>query len=403
MDSIFRVTLRFIVVVSASLAFIASPASAEGNAIAFLGVSYAGAANTIKERFPFSVKADNIDAGSHEKEGKLTAKAWQGLNSSPPQHFRIVTNFPNLKSNDQATALTLLISAERVLKSTYQLSGHTIFKVFTQVRAQALYFDLNKSALIRDIPISVAYISTFDHAPNDRDIQKGVDTVLFGQDGNHGLIGKFVAMTLNAPYPEANPRFLRVREVDVAEPAAQLLGLNSPEAMNDARSSIADDFSETMAARNEISFIPYTVDYVVGAVLPLALDDGSLYNIHMPPADYEFRMRLINVKKVEFGQSAAGASYIYGALMAISLVQPLSGKTYLDSSFKNGVVVKVPTTEVEQGREDEFAFEDSIKALFERLSDAINSEGTKWSSVAASAQNINEQLKATKELYKLCH
>lgn len=375
----------------------------------FIGASYAGLLDSIHHRFPYTVAVDDFGTGTN-KVDVLTQKIGDMLKQAKPEHFVLSTELiQDPKNQDQAIDLTMLVSKENVLQTSYNLNGKMIYKAFAQVRAQALYFDVGQSALVRDIPLSFARIDTFDHPPSHDEVQHSVELALLGDDGHSGLIGKFEASVVASPYPNTGMKFFNVKTVDASLKAQAVLGLaqdDGGKALNDLKNRIADTFAEVMSANQGASFIPYTKDYLVAGRIPLSISNGDAFNIKLPEADYLFHLNLLGAKEVLFGQSVAGKSLIYGTFFNVRLNcwpdVPCPGKQYLDSNFKNGVVVKVPVTQTSDHQDDKFAYDDSMRELFENLSQGISVGATDWISKAASASDINTQLKSTRDLFQSC-
>ena len=100
--------------------------------------------------------------------------------------------------------------------------------------------------------------------------------------------------------------------------------------------------SEAISTRAGVPIIPYTKGHAVGNVFPMRVSDGTVYNLKLPDPDYAISVDLSNVKKVQFGQVAAGSSFIYGTFATVKIELPGMGTRYLDSSFKNGETKVVP-------------------------------------------------------------
>lgn len=371
----------------------------------FIGASYAGRYASISDRFHYSALIDHFSAGNHQP-GTITARLLHQLAKVHPNHFNLTTQqIHDVKNVDEAIDLTMLISKENVLQTSYEVDNSKIYKVLAQVRAQAFYFDVTQSALVRDIPLSFTQISTFKHKPTEDEIQHCVVLALFGSDGKSGLVGKFSDSIVNTPYPTSKNRFLRIKSVAIAKRVYRPLGIpesDRVQLVSDLKNRIADNFADTLSADYDVSFIPYTSDYVVGNRIPLSMSNGDAYDIKLPTADYLFYLKFLGAKKILFGQSVAGKSLIYGTYFNVRLLEPLSNHVYLDSKFKNGVVLKIPSTQTSDSQSDRFAYDDSMRSLFKRLSHAINVGRTSWITKAASAANIGNQLQSTKDLLQKC-
>jgi len=401
--------MRFAFFAFLFMSFFSSFARASTDALPvvhFIGAAYAGQPDTIPRRFTYITQIDGFGSKT-QPVGAITRSVSNMLNAAQPLHYTLSTALINdLRNKDQAIDLALLINKETVLQTSYNVDGGMIYKVVAQVRGQALYFDLVQSAIVRDMPLDSARIETFDHAPTPDDLKHCVQLALFGKDGHSGLAGEFVSTVLSSSYPQVGDKFFRVNSpVVVTDKALTALALDGAAAhskVEDLQNSIADTFAAIFSADQGVSFIPYAADYLVGHSIPMSLSDGKYFSLPLPSADYVVNLQLLGAKKILFGQTAAGKSLIYGTLFKIELVEPISGKHYLNAEFKNGVVVKVPATQTSDTQDDRFAYDDSMRELFDHLSKAIATGPTDWLSKATSAPDINTQLQATKELFQSC-
>ena len=370
----------------------------------FIGASYAGQFETIPARFPYTTQIDSFGRKG-QKVDVLTGKLLTNLADVHPLHYTLSTEqIQGLKNTDQALDLTFLVSEENVLQTSYNINGQSVYKVLAQVRAQALYFDVLQSALVRELPLSFAQISTFDHQPTHAEVARCVELALFGDDGISGLLGKFVSSVTSSPYPVTGTKFFKVKSVIVDDKVLEALAVpqSGVAAVSELQNQIADTFAETFSADQGVSFIPYTSDYLIGNRIPLSLSNGDAFSLKLPTADYNIDLHLLGAKRILFGQSVAGKSLIYGTLFHVRLIEPISGQNYLDADFKNGVVVKVPASQTSDSQNDQFAYDDSMRELFEHLSHAISAGGTNWSSKASSTADIKTQFQTTRDLFQSC-
>jgi len=132
----------------------------------------------------------------------------------------------------------------------------------------------------------------------------------------------------------------------------------------------------------------------------MRISDGDVYNLKLPKPDYEIGVEFTRLVKKKFGESSAGASYIYGLVTTVKIEEPISGKVYMNAELKNGEVKLVPVT---QTYVDDFpAYYDSVNGLFVKLSEALDGRGNTWVKTAAAASDIDKQIADTRELIKLC-
>jgi hypothetical protein len=93
---------------------------------------------------------------------------------------------------------------------------------------------------------------------------------------------------------------------------------------------------------------------------------------------------------------------VYGAFANVKIEEPLSGKSYLSSPFKNGETKVVPVT---QSFVDDFpAYYDALNLLFVKLAETIDGKTAQsdWLKAASPQNDIEKQIAATRELFSKC-
>lgn len=378
---------------SCALALGPLAARAEVAEVALAGLAFSGDAASLLQRFPYSVGYEKaLKAGGKPAYAMLG----EAIAQNPPQQFKLVTQLDELKGRDQAIAVALVIGSETI--SVEQLAG--LHKLFVLIRAQALFFDFKSMSVVRAYPISFAHIDIFDHAPSADEIRVRVRGVYEGAAGKPGIFARFGSTLAKATMPSATSRYLQVSRIGIKPEALSSIPAYLSSSVTIAETWAADLVAEALSTRAGVPIIPYAKGYAVGNVMSMRISDGDVYNLKLPKPDYEISVEFTRLVKKKYGESAAGASYIYGLVTTLKIEEPVSGKVYMNAELKNGEIKLVPVT---QTYIDDFpAFYDSINGLFVKLSEAVGGGDTKWVKSAAAAPDIDKQIADTRELIKLC-
>lgn len=377
------------------MALLPLAASAQGTQVAFAGLAYAGDAASLEKRFPFSREYEKRLEGANSR---VDAQIRAAIAKAAPRNFEVLPGLiDELKGRDQALVTSLVVNSETV---SVEIFGE-LRKLFVLIRGQALFFDFKTQTVIRSYPLSFAYIDVFDRQPTQEEVLARVRSVYEGAAGKPGMFARYAAVLADASIPSQVPRFLKVTDVTVSETVAASLPAYLKESPGVMETWAADMVSEAISTHAGVPIIPYTKGYAVGGVFPMRISDGTVFNLKLPDADYAISVDLTNVKKVQFGQVAAGSSFIYGTFATVKIQLPSMGTSYLNSSFKNGETKLVPAT---QTFVDDFpAYYDSWNALFRRVAEAMaGKDQASWLKAAASASDIDSQLLKTKEMIQLC-
>jgi hypothetical protein len=363
--------------------------------VALAGFAYSGDAQSIATRFPYSVRYEKY---LKSKNDSINARIRKEVGGAKIEHINVVPQLDSLRGRDQAIAAALVLNSETVSVEEFG----NVRKLFVLLRGQAMFFDFKSMTVVRSYPISFAYIDVLDRKPTEDEILEKVRFVFEGAGGKPGLISRFSTNLARVSFPKTVPRFLQVSKVSINGDARGFLPayINSTSAVSEAW--FADIVSEALSTRTGVPIIPYAKGYAVGNVMSMRISDGDVFNLTLPKPDYEITAELSNFKKVKFGESGAGTSFVYGAFANVKIEEPLSGKSYLSSPFKNGETKVVPVT---QSFVDDFpAYYDALNLLFVKLAETIDGKTAQsdWIKAASSQNDIEKQIAATRELFSKC-
>jgi uncharacterized ParB-like nuclease family protein len=373
------------------LAFVCSfqVVAAHATDVAFAGFAYSGDYQSGIQRFPYSKKFET-SLGAAGMNG-LLQKALPGVQ---PVNYTLTARIDELTGRDQAVAVALVITNETV---TAEQIG-PVYKLFAQVRGQAMFFDFKSMTVLRAYPFSFAYLDALPAAPSESQKVAAMSKVYLGAGGKPGVLDRFYAALTQATIPDNVTRFVQVSNVIIGDDARAEFPAQYSNGV--AETWVADTFAEAIAGKMGIPMLPYSKGYAIGNVMSLTVADGTVFNLKLPKPDYEFTLDLSKLRKVVFEEKAAGKSLIYGAYASIKLEEPLSAHTYMNASFKNGEVKVVPASQV--NTEDFPAFQDSMQGLFTKLSAAVAGENSSWLKAASSDSDIDQQIVSTRDLLQSC-
>lgn len=364
--------------------------------VALAGFAYAGAADTMEARFPWSQRYEAMQKASGTPIG---AGLFRALTATQPEHLRIIAQIDELKGRDQAVAVALVIGSETV---SHEQFGDHLHKLMVLIRGQTMFFDFKSMNVVRAYPISFAYVDVLDHAPTPDEIMARVKLVYEGTVDKPGVLARFVNNVSQADIPAQVPRFLQVADVSIQPEAMSVLPASIASDTNAANTWLADLVGEAISTRTGVPIVPYTKGYAIGNVMAMRVSDGTVYALQLPKPDYEINVALNGFRKVKFSEIVGGAtSLVYGAYASLGIVEPLGNKSYLNTELKNGETRVIPAS---QQAVDDFAhYYDAVNGLFVKLAQVLDGKGDgKWLKSAAAAKDIDQQIANIRELIQLC-
>lgn len=383
-----------VLVVMAYTAF-ATANLAFGQTATVAGFAFGGDFSTAKERFPVAFNAINrLAANDASGIQSFSRKVVQIARATKTGGVTLNTDtLANLKNSDQAFVVALVLTGETTLVEKFS----SYSKIFVNLRAEAILFDFKAQTVIRSYPINVSIFDAKTTTPTPADLENLVSTLLFADDGKslaYQFSKKLEALSIPAP----GTKTVQIRKTEIAPAALDLY----PEALrsgNIAQSMITDSFSAALSSKTGVPLIPSKISHATG-VMKVRFEDMYDYELKLPEPDYVFDVILKRLAKIQHAKNNVGASYIYGAFIDLSFSEPMLNDNFLVSEFKNGEVAVVPA-----GREssDDFpAYQDAIRGLFTKLSDAIVNPESAWLRSSSNAKDIQGQIKKTRAVLEDC-
>lgn len=383
-----------VLVVMAYTAF-ATANLAFGQTATVAGFAFGGDFSTAKERFPVAFNAINrLAANDASGIQSFSRKVVQIARATKTGGVTLNTDtLANLKNSDQAFVVALVLTGETTLVEKFS----SYSKIFVNLRAEAILFDFKAQTVIRSYPINVSIFDAKTTTPTPADLENLVSTLLFADDGKslaYQFSKKLEALSIPAP----GTKTVQIRKTEIAPAALDLY----PEALrsgNIAQSMITDSFSAALSSKTGVPLIPSKISHATG-VMKVRFEDMYDYELKLPEADYVFDVTLKRLVKIQHAKNNVGASYIFGAVIDLSFSEPILKDNFLVSEFKNGEVAVVP--DGSESSDDFPAYQDAIRGLFTKLSDAIVNPESAWLRSSSNAKDIQGQLKKTRAVLEDC-
>lgn len=371
--------------------YLVQPAFSATSTVTYAGFAYAGNDDNIAARFKYSKRYEARLKGQGTDINSKLRQAVQG------GHYPFDLNMAGNTEikGDETLVTTLTVTGETISDETFG----SVHKLLVQIRAQAMIFDFQSKMLLRAYPLSFAYLDALNHAPTDAEIDDRIAKAYEGVQGKDGVFGRYADALAHATLPRNDGLFLQITNVTIDANARPAIPASLSEQRGAAETWIADHLDEALNSYAGVPVIPYSSGYALGNVMQMQLANSD-FNIKFPDPNVEVSVELTGVKRVQYAQNNVGTSYIYGTFATFKIATQGSTHATLDASFKNGEVKAVPVT---QGYVDDLpAYNDSIRGLFNKLSEELGGKDTPWLKSATAAPDITAQLAASRGLLQKC-
>lgn len=366
-----------------------------GQTVTVAGFAYGGEFASASQRFPLAASA--IDKYKFEDQSgthALSRKVVQLAQNVKADRITVnTTQLASLKSSDQALVAALVLTNETTLVEQFTQYS----KIFVSLHAEALLFDFKSQTVLRSYPINVVIFDAKPTRPSPGDLEALVGQLIFADDGK-SLVYQFSKKLEQLSIPLPGTKTVQVRKSDIS--AEPLTAFPKPlQSSGVAQTILLDTFSTALSSRTGVPIIPSRISHSTG-VMKVRFEDTYQYELKIPDGDYVFDIELKRFAKLQHSKNNVGSAYIYGAFVGIHFQEPMLNTTYFNAELKNGEVAVVPA-----GREtaDDFpAYQDAVRGLFTKLSDAIQKQDLNWIRTASNAPDIQTQLKLTREILEGC-
>ena len=350
------------------------------------GFAFAGDYQSAPARFPYTFKlfdAQKSKSNSQPTFSNLVVARSKEVKNSELEF--LPGTMVNLKDGDQALMAVLMLTGETV--SIEDFGSYQ--KMFVNLRGDALIFDYKAQTILRSCPVSVVLFDATPTRPSEARIVGFVDDLIRRSDGR-GLVTQFTRCLDRTTLPSPGTHTVQVRRGEVAPEALALL----PEALRmnpgTVEAMLADGLGSILSAKMGLSMLPSSIGHAVGGVMSMRLENGDDYKLKLGEGDYVFDIKLNKLAKIKTGENNIGVSYVYGAYINLRFIEPTLNTVFIDTDLKNGEVSVIPVGQV--NGDDFSAYQDAVRGVFLKLSDALLQPGSKWITTSASAKNIETQL-----------
>lgn len=360
------------------------------------GFAFAGDFKSAAERFPLTFSL--YQKATKEKSKTFSREVIERMRTAkkPGIEFNLGERQVNLKQSDRALMAVLMLTGETT--STENFGSY--YKTFVSLRGDALIFDYKNQVVVRSYPLSVVLFDATDAAPTKERLAGFVDDLFRRHDGR-GLVTQFSRRMETADVAQKSIKTVQVRKSSIDDAALALmpLGLRNDKAA--VESIAADGFASILSAKTGVSLLPRSIGHAVGGVMSMRLENGDDYKLKIGEGDYVFDLTIKKLAKIKAAESNVSTTYVYGAYVDIDFLEPALGTVYLSTSLKNGETAIIPGGKISN---DDFpAYQDALRGLFLKLSDALNGNGdAKWLKTAASGKDIEPQITSSRKIIGEC-
>lgn len=360
----------------------------------FAGFAYIGDETTVATSYGYSRAIEVEQAGGISVLDAALRRHASGV--SNPTFSLVFDQLASLKPGE-GSATVLAFAVDRETVSVEQIGSN--YKLLAELSAQALFVDFREMAIVASYPVVVQSVDVLQAAPTEEERKQAVRNLYLGS-GKANILAAF-AQTLDGL--RLNPsveRRVRVTASSVNEGARSAMSASALGGAGVLETTVAQDFSKFLSANLQIPVLPPSKGQAIGNRMATRFADGKVYTLEIPEADYAVELRLDELKRIEFSNTAAGRSLVYGAFVNVRVEEPLTGRVYFDARLRNGATKLVPASQV--NIDDAAAFQDSLLALLDKFTTSLNNPDPAWAEKHAGDRAIAKQMKDLGKVLQSC-
>lgn len=373
------------------LASIGLTASATNVSIA--GFAFSGDFQSAAERFPYTFKLFHDQQEKRDNANSFSRLVVNQANTIKNSAYQFTPGETVTLVNDSALMAVLMLTGETVATENYG----PYFKTFVNLRGDALIFDYKNQTIVRSCPVSVVLFDATPQRPNSERISGFVDNLLRRPD-TKGLITQFAHCLEQATPPHEDTHTVQVRNSEISPEALAMF----PESLRTnpaaVQAMLADELGSVLASRLGISMLPNNIGHATGGLMSMRLENGADIKLKLGTGDYVFDVKLNKFAKIKTAENNVSSTFVYGTYMTLNFLEPELNTSFVATDLKNGESAVLPTG---QTNNDDFAaYQDAIRGLYTKFSDALQQPGSKWLETAASVKPIEPQMAFARKILR---
>ncbi|MFM7002221.1 MAG: hypothetical protein ACKOXU_14375 [Limnohabitans sp.] len=366
-------------------------AQEQGQEMLIAGFAFAGDYANKGTRFPY---VNYLDGELKKSNTSISMEIAKRLQSAEGKNFKIISGRTfSTKNSDSPLNGIMVLTGETVLVENYG----NYWKVFVNLRGDALLFDYKGKKIIKTYPLNLAIFDAVEaqRIPSQYQIANLIKENIFTTK-KEGLITQFVEKISNAALSKKTDKIFQIGNVTIKPEALDKFPTEISLNTSAIKDIIADALVSELSGQTSISLMPSKMNNVVGAMTMQLEDTGEQIELKIGDGDYLINIDINKLAKAKQQETNSEISHIYGVNASLQIMEPMSKEIFLDSVFRNGAISISPINKITQ--DDYPAYYDVINGLFRKFATAIKNRDYKWVNIATGTEKTSEQLKRISNL-----
>lgn len=332
---------------------------------------------------------EETDANGHYKiQRALTER----VRAHAPRHFDLQMG---LAETPGEVTLAFALDWENVSVSKIG----DIYKIVIDLHAQILAFDFSEKKIIAAYPVAVQLRDASKVAPTDEYIKNRVRELYLTNDHGLNILDEFAkrlqTLQINAKYKN----YLQLVDVSMTDRAMSKLAGFTDMKPRVFKGLIGQHFTKFLSTNQNVGILPFTKGQAIGGAMTTRFADGSIINLTIPEPDYEMRIEYTGFGNKLLDKTDVWEAWLYVTGFHLKVLEPLSGRTYLDADFRDSVTSKLI---VGEEKDHWTLYQEAFFSLATNLTQQISERSSDWLSNRSKTADVSAQLEKFEEIVERC-
>jgi len=382
-----------------------SVAWASPQKVYFAGFAFQSDASDIKDEYPYSSKIVALRTNDG-KNSKIEEILGQKVDKVSNSSIKIVKGKGAHESGD-ALSLALVLDWEDVCIEELESD---LFKIVLNLHGQILVYDFTEMQIVTSYPFGVRINDISKTEPGRDHIQNLFYRLYFEKIDKINFLDEFTKKLQQVQIKESYNHRLKVTEVVIGAKSHKFMPEKVKNNLATYKNFVAQQFSSFLSTNQKVAVLPYTEKngqkeqiikgQAIMGKMALRFENATVLNLTVPEEDIPIKLKVRGFKKVELGKNHRGTSWVYGSFIRFTVLDPL-GDSVVNVKFKYAAVKKIPASQTKVTIESDWsAFEESLLALFNELTQQISERSSSWISKKTKDKSAKSQLKELEKLLR---
>ena len=276
-----------------------------------------------------------------------------------------------------------------------------VYKVVIDLHAQILAFDFAEKKVIAAYPVAVQLRDGTKEEPTAEYLIQRVRELYFTDAHGVNIFDEFVSRLKILVIKEKYRNYIQLVNVSLTDRAAKKVAEISPLRERAFKGFVGQHFTKFLSVNQDVAVLPFAKGNKIEKRMSARFADGSVFNFELPEPDYEMEIEYTGFGKKQLDKNDVWEAWLYVTGYNLKVTEPLSGRQYLNSAFRDSVVGRQVVKETE--KPDHWSlYQEAFFTLSTNLTKQISERSSDWLSKRTKTEDISAQLEVFEGILERC-